>query len=88
MLSGEATNTNFIVFGLIRPGLEPTIYCSKDGYVNHYPTDAALYIMYNLVYYIPKTVTVSIEIVIYFPNCILTYSFKTMSTERWLLLIR
>jgi hypothetical protein len=70
---GEATNTNFIVFGLIRPGLEPTIYCSKDGYANHYPTDAALYIMYNPVYYIPKTVTVSIEIVIYFPNCILTY---------------
>jgi len=26
MLSGEATNTNFIVFGLTRPGLEPTIY--------------------------------------------------------------
>jgi len=26
VLSGEATNTNFIVFGLTRPGLEPTIY--------------------------------------------------------------
>ena len=26
MLSREATNTNFIVFGLTRPGLEPTIY--------------------------------------------------------------
>jgi len=26
VLSGEATNINFIVFGLIRPGLEPTIY--------------------------------------------------------------
>jgi hypothetical protein len=26
MLSGEATNTNFIVFGLTRPGLQPTIY--------------------------------------------------------------
>jgi hypothetical protein len=26
MLSGGATNTNFIVFGLIRPGLERTIY--------------------------------------------------------------
>ena len=25
MLSGEATNTNFIVFGLTRPGLEPII---------------------------------------------------------------
>ena len=29
MLSGEVTNTNFIVFGLTRPGLEPTIYRSK-----------------------------------------------------------
>ena len=26
VLRGEATNTNFIVFGLTRPGLEPTIY--------------------------------------------------------------
>jgi len=25
MLSGEATNTNFIVLGLIPPGLKPTI---------------------------------------------------------------
>jgi hypothetical protein len=25
-LSGETTNTNFIVFGLPRSGLEPTIY--------------------------------------------------------------
>jgi hypothetical protein len=25
--SGEATNSNFIVFGLTRPGLEPTMYC-------------------------------------------------------------
>jgi len=26
VLSGEATHANFIVFGLTRPGLEPTIY--------------------------------------------------------------
>ena len=26
VLSGEATNANFIVFGFTRPGLEPTIY--------------------------------------------------------------
>jgi hypothetical protein len=31
VLSGEATNINFIVFGLTRPGFEPT---------NHYTTDA------------------------------------------------
>jgi hypothetical protein len=33
MLSGKATNTNFIVFGLIRLGLEPTIYSLKTGAV-------------------------------------------------------
>ena len=29
MLSGEATHTNFIVLGLTRPGLEPTIYRAR-----------------------------------------------------------
>jgi hypothetical protein len=39
-LSGEATNTNFIVFGLNRPGLEPTIYHTRGKHANHYATDA------------------------------------------------
>jgi hypothetical protein len=38
MLSGEATNTNFIVFGLTRSGLEPTIYCTRGEHANHYTT--------------------------------------------------
>jgi hypothetical protein len=38
MLNGEATNTNFIVFGLTSPGLEPTIYHGE--YANHSTTDA------------------------------------------------
>jgi hypothetical protein len=29
VLSEEATNTNFMVFGLTRPGLEPTIYTTE-----------------------------------------------------------
>ena len=29
MLREEATHTNFIVFGLTRPGFEPTIYRSR-----------------------------------------------------------
>jgi hypothetical protein len=29
MLSGEATNTNVIVFGLTRPWLDPTIYLTR-----------------------------------------------------------
>jgi hypothetical protein len=40
VLCGEATNTNFIVFGLTRSGLEPMIYRTPDEYANHYSTDA------------------------------------------------
>jgi hypothetical protein len=40
MLSGEAANTNFIVFGLTRPGLEPTIYCTRGEHAKHYTTDS------------------------------------------------
>jgi hypothetical protein len=42
VLSGEATNTNFVVFDLTRSGLEPTIYRTRDEHVNHYTTDAIL----------------------------------------------
>jgi hypothetical protein len=44
VLSGEATNTNFIVFGLTRPGLESTIYHTRSEYANHYTTDAVSFI--------------------------------------------
>ena len=40
MLSGEATNTNFIVFGFTQPGLELTIYRDRGEHANHYVTDA------------------------------------------------
>jgi hypothetical protein len=39
MLSGEATNTNFIVFGLTRPELKPMIYHTQGEHANHYTTD-------------------------------------------------
>ena len=39
----EVTNTNFIVFGLTRPGLEPTIYRTRgDEHASHYATDAVV----------------------------------------------
>jgi hypothetical protein len=38
MRSGEATNTNFIVFGLTRSELEPTIYNTGGKHANHYTT--------------------------------------------------
>ena len=40
MLSWEVTNTNFIVFGLTRSELEPTIYPTRGEHANHYTTDA------------------------------------------------
>ena len=40
MLSGEATNNNFIVFGLTRLVLDPKIYRSQGEHPNHYATDA------------------------------------------------
>ena len=39
MLSGEATNTNLIVFGFTRSGLEPTIYHTQGEPANHYTTN-------------------------------------------------
>jgi hypothetical protein len=39
VLNGEATNTNFVVFGFTRPGLEPPIYRSRGEHANHYTND-------------------------------------------------
>jgi hypothetical protein len=38
VLSGEAINTNFIVFGLTRSRLEPTIYRTRE-HASHYTND-------------------------------------------------
>jgi len=43
MLSGEATNTNFIVIGLTRSGLESTIYHTRGEHANHYSTNEVTY---------------------------------------------
>jgi hypothetical protein len=47
MFSGEATNTNFIVFGLTRPGLEPMIYHTRGEHANHYTTNAVSAIIWT-----------------------------------------
>ena len=39
-LSREETHTNFIVFGLTWPGLEPKIYHTWDMQANYYTIDA------------------------------------------------
>ena len=45
VLRVEATNTNFIVFGLTRLGLEPTIYRTRGEHAGHYTTDAIHFIL-------------------------------------------
>jgi len=40
MLSGEATNTNFIDFGLTQSGLKSTVYRTQGEHTNRYTTDA------------------------------------------------
>jgi hypothetical protein len=52
MLSGEATNTNLNVFGLTRPGLEPTIYRTRGEHTNHYATDAVCGIEMRSIIYV------------------------------------
>ena len=42
--SGEVANTNFIVYGLTRPGLGPTIHRTRGEHANHYTTDAVLFV--------------------------------------------
>ena len=58
MLSGEATNTNFIIFGLTRPGIEPTIYRIRDEHANHYTTSAVYFELRTL----DKQTVMNIEI--------------------------
>ena len=43
MLSGEAINTIFLVFGLTRPELEIPIYRTRGEHANHYATDAVVH---------------------------------------------
>ena len=43
MLSGEATYTNFIDFGLTWSEFQPTIYRICGKHANHYTTDAVIY---------------------------------------------
>jgi hypothetical protein len=40
LLSGEAANTNFIVFGLTRSGFKSMIYRTRGEHARHYATDA------------------------------------------------
>ena len=39
MFIKETANIKLIVFGLTRPGLEPTVYSTRGEHANHYTTD-------------------------------------------------
>ena len=43
-LAEEATNTNFIVFGLTRSGFEPMIYCTWGKHADHYTIDVVIWV--------------------------------------------
>jgi hypothetical protein len=45
MLRKEATNTNCLVIGLTKPGLEPTIYRTRGKHANYYATDALAFMI-------------------------------------------
>ena len=57
VLNGEAANDNFIIFGLTRPGLEPTIYRTRSEHDNHYTT-AAVRFRWNEWYYVSCRCTI------------------------------
>jgi len=46
LISGEATNTNSIVFGLTRSGLEHTIYRTLGEHPYHFTIDAVIVLTY------------------------------------------
>ena len=43
MLSGEASNNNVIVFGLIHSGLEHTTYRTRGEHADHFTIDGVQY---------------------------------------------
>jgi hypothetical protein len=55
MLSGEATNANYIVFGLTPSGLEPMIYFKRGKYAYLYTTYAVYSIFYQALIYFRHT---------------------------------
>ena len=44
-LAEKQQNSNCIVFCLTRPGFEPTIYHTRGKHVNHYATDAVIFLL-------------------------------------------
>jgi hypothetical protein len=55
VLSEEAILTNFIVFGLTRSRLEPTIYSIGSEQANHYTTDAVDQVSNNSAIFMRRT---------------------------------
>ena len=50
LLSREATNTNFLIFGSPQSVLELTIYHTRGEHANHYSTDAVDHTMIAVIW--------------------------------------
>jgi hypothetical protein len=61
VLSGEATHTNCIVFGLTRPGLQTTIYRTLGEHVNRYATDDVVMGSLNFLFYVLNTIDRTVQ---------------------------
>ena len=51
MLGREATNINFIVFGLTQPGFEHMVYYTWGEHINHSTTDTVSFTRSNILDY-------------------------------------
>ena len=92
MHSGETTHTNFIVFGLTWPGLEPTIYHTRGEHVNYYTTDAVKFYYRDQIKYLIIMCINNIAFLTEFLVCILErksheYTIPTAhSTTLWVII--
>ena len=90
--SQETTHTNFIVFGLTWPGLEPTIYHTRGEHVNYYTTDAVKFYYRDQIKYLIIMCINNIAFLTEFLVCILErksheYTIPTAhSTTLWVII--
>jgi hypothetical protein len=73
VLSGEATDTNLIVIGLTRPGLDNTSYRIQDEHENYYTTETVL----KLKSYDKKSTILPISI-----SRVTTFHLKSLNTKK------
>jgi hypothetical protein len=71
VFSGEARNTNFIVFGLTQSGLETTIYRTRGEHNDHYATVVVMHCCWTMFVDIADTTV---------PNLIDVYKIEMLTS--------